>query len=159
MAETWVKNLAGEKALVDDADRDRWKLHGWTEADEPTDREFVWMEHADDGVTQPGLVPWGARDYWQGIGWEPSAPPEPVNPTRDPVLTDAGVRAAEQPPDGTVAEVTEWVGDDPARADAALGAEKRRDTPRTTLVDALARVGQSDVTQSSAAPAAPNREV
>jgi hypothetical protein len=46
-------------------------------------------------VTQPALIPWGARDYWQGIGFQPSPPAEPINPTRDPALTAA---AEEKPP-------------------------------------------------------------
>lgn len=41
-------------------------------------------------------------------------------------------------PDGTVPEVLEWVGDDQARASAALLAEQRRhDPPRKTLVEPL----------------------
>jgi hypothetical protein len=141
MADNWVKNLAGEKALIDVADSDRWSLHGWSEATEPGDRDFVWM--ASPEVGRPGLLPWGARDYWQGIGFRPSPPPEPVNPTRDPALTDAASGAAEVPPDGTVTQVAEWVGDDPVRARSALAAEERRDAPRTTLVDQLQRVGQN----------------
>jgi hypothetical protein len=94
VSEHWVRDLGGNKALVADADLDHWRMHGWTEAGEPTDRESVWW-HKDD-VDQPGLIAWGARAYWQGIGWMPGAPPAPVNPTRDPVLTDV----PEKPPAG-----------------------------------------------------------
>lgn len=89
----WIRNLTGEKAVIPAADRDRWKLHGWTEADEPVDGDFVWMEHPDDGIAKPGPIPWAARDYWLGVGWAPSAPPEPVNPALDPVLNDNAARA------------------------------------------------------------------
>lgn len=155
MTEMWLKNLAGEKALVGDvAERDRWAPHGWTVTGAPTDREFVYMRHPD--LSQPGLIPWGARAYWTGIGWQPSAPPEPVNPTKDPALADPA--AAEPPPDGTVDAVKQWVGDDRARAEAALVAEHQREAPRTTLVTALQQVGQGDTTQTSAAPAAPSTE-
>lgn len=149
MSDHWIQSSTG-KAVVDGSDeRDRFvRLHGWVDASEPADGDFVWMSHPDDGIANPGLVPWAARDYWQGIGWQPSAPPEPVNPAVDPVLTDT--RAAE-PPDGTVADVQAWVGDDPRRAEAALKAEQKRDTPRSTLVGALEQ-------QTSAAPAAPKNE-
>ena len=80
----WMRDIYGNRALV--TDRDRWIPRGWADADEPTDREFVWMEKED--LEQPALIPWGARDYWQGIGFVSSTPPEPVNPTKDPVLTD-----------------------------------------------------------------------
>lgn len=147
----WVSDQSGSKATIPAADRDHWKLHGWTASDEPADGDFVWMEHPDDGIARPGLVAYAARDYWQGIGWQPSAPPEPVNPTRDPALTDAGAVTAGQPPDGTVEDVKQWVGDDPRRAEAALKAEQKRDAPRSTLIGALEQ-------QTSAAPAAPKDE-
>ena len=40
-------------------------------------------------------------------------------------------------PDGSISDVLKWVGDDPARAAAALAAEYARDVPRSTLVDKL----------------------
>jgi hypothetical protein len=148
----WIKNLAGEKAQIDDADRELWGMHGWTVTVAPADRDFVWMRHPDLG--EPGNpIAWGAaREYWQKIGWEPGPPPAPVNPTRDPALTDA---AAEAPPDGSVAEVAEWVGTDTARAEQALAAELTRPKPRKSLVDDLNKVGQPE---DDAAPAAPNKE-
>lgn len=122
----WVCDVAGNKACVSAADRDRWTVHGWSETVPPVDGEFVWM--AKDDVTHPGLIPWAARDYWQGIGFEPAAPPEPVNPTRDPALTAAPASAAAVP-DGTAAN----------------------DSGRRSR-----RAGQSEHT--SAAPAAPKME-
>lgn len=41
------------------------------------------------------------------------------------------------PPEGSVARVLEWVGDDRAHAAAALAAELAKPDPRRTLIDAL----------------------
>lgn len=85
----WVQNPAGERALVTGADeRDRWAFHGWSPADEPGAdfRGFVWMTHPDVG--NPAPIAWEARAYWMGIGFQPSPPAEPVNPTKDPALVD-----------------------------------------------------------------------
>ena len=43
-------------------------------------------------------------------------------------------------PEGTVAEITEWVGDDPRRAKKALKEENKSDSPRSTLVEALEKL-------------------
>jgi len=93
MADIWVSNLAGEKALIAETDRDYWRMHGWSDTDEPGEdfRGFVWMTNPETG--HPAPIAWPARDYWMGRGFVPSAPDEPVNPTKDPVLT-----APEQPP-------------------------------------------------------------
>lgn len=152
----WIRDLGGNKALIPTTARDRWTVHGWSESLPPVDGEFVWMTHESDAVTNPALIPWGARAYWQGIGWSPSAPAEPVNPTRDPALSAATPGPAE-PPDGTKDDVLAWVGDDRQRAEQALEAEHRRDKPRTTLVDALGRVGQPQH-DSNAAMTAPSNE-
>jgi hypothetical protein len=40
-------------------------------------------------------------------------------------------------PDGSIAEVLDWVGDDPDRATLALEAELAKESPRSTLVDKL----------------------
>lgn len=84
----WIKNLAGEKAQIDDADREYWVgLHGWSETDEPDDnfRGPVWMTDPESGRAAP--IAWDAREYWLGRGRVPSPPDMPVNPTKDPVLT------------------------------------------------------------------------
>lgn len=88
----WVQNGAGQKAFLTGADaRDHWAFHGWSPTGEPGDdfRGFVWMTHPDVG--QPAPIAWEARAYWMGIGFEPSPPAEPVNPTKDPALTDVPV--------------------------------------------------------------------
>lgn len=91
----WVANLAGEKALITGVDeRDRWSLHGWSETTEPDDsfRGPVWLTDPESGRAAP--IAWDAREYWLGRGRVPSPPDEPVNPTRDPALTDV----PEEPP-------------------------------------------------------------
>lgn len=150
MADLWIRDIAGNKALIDDADRDTWTVRGWSPALAPVDGEFVWMAHPD--VEKPALQPWASRHYFQAVDWAPAPPEEPVDPTRDPVLTGAD----QTPPDGPVTTVTEWVGDDRRKAEAALAAELKRDKPRTTLVDALGQVGQPQ--DDTAAPAAPSKE-
>lgn len=150
MADLWIRDIAGNKALIDDADRDRWTVQGWAPALAPVDGEFVWM-HKDD-VELPARQPWASRHYFQAIGWQPGPPQTPVDPTRDPVLTGAD----QTPPDGPRDEVLAWVGDDRGKAEAALTAELGRDKPRTTLVDALGQVGQPQ--DETAATAAPNKE-
>ena len=83
----WMQDHAGNKALITGAEeRDRWIPHGWTDTDEPGDRDFVWLRHPDLGEPTNPIV-WAARDYWQGRDWVPGAPPEPVNPALDPALT------------------------------------------------------------------------
>lgn len=90
MAKTtyWMRDQLGRRAIVTSADeRDTWIPRGWVVADEPVDGEFVFMRHPD--IADTALIPWAAREYWQGRGFEPSAPPEPQDPTRDSVLVDA----------------------------------------------------------------------
>lgn len=52
----------------------------------------------------------------------------------DPTVYD---EAQDHVPDGSVAEVLGWVGDDPHRAVVALAAERERDSQRATLVGPL----------------------
>lgn len=47
------------------------------------------------------------------------------------------------PSDGTVSDVLDWVGDDPQRAEQALGIENGKDEPRKTLVAQLEKVKES----------------
>lgn len=54
--------------------------------------------------------------------------PESTKPPANPPTTDSGV------PKGTSKEILAWVGDDKARADAALAAEKQSDQPRKRLM-------------------------
>ena len=150
----WIKSPTGELAVLDDAEQLAiWtRVHGWSETTEPGPTDLVYMDNPDT-VAPPAPIAWGARGYWEGIGWRPSAPPQPVNPAVDPTLS-ASTAAA--PPDGKVDDVLAWVGGDRTRAEQALAAERERDKPRGTLVEALRRTGQPD---DSAAPTATNKEV
>lgn len=57
--------------------------------------------------------------------------PPVVNPT---AAADEGDLTV---PEGTIAEVLEWVGDDPLRAAAALAFEQEQSSPRSTLISQL----------------------
>lgn len=61
---------------------------------------------------------------------------------------DSGTNKAEPPAeldiDATAADVLDWVGDDPERADEALAKETAKDKPRTTLVKALEKIAAQD---------------
>lgn len=80
---------SGTKALVEDAaEYDRWtRVHGWAETAEPAGDERVWVRHAETGGRS--VLPHSAiGGYWAANGWAPSAPPEPVDRTKDPALAD-----------------------------------------------------------------------
>jgi hypothetical protein len=61
-----------------------------------------------------------------------------AEPASTPESGDGG--GEDQVPDGTIGDVTRWVGDDAVRAARALEVELQRDPPRTTLVTALAKL-------------------
>ncbi len=88
----WIVNPnGGAKALVEGAEeRDRWtRVHGWDEADEPVSGDMVHVTNADTGGQT--TLPWDTLAegaYWHGVGFAPSAPPEPVDVTKDPALRD-----------------------------------------------------------------------
>jgi hypothetical protein len=81
----------GAKALVEGAEeRNRWtQVQGWDEADEPVPGDMVWaFNEAAGGHTKLPHDTLGEGGYWHGVGWRPSAPPEPVDVTKDPALRD-----------------------------------------------------------------------
>lgn len=80
----WIADIEGRKATVDDFVD--WRPHGWVETTEPAGEEFVWLEHEETHGKQ--LFPAAVVDQWSALGWKPSAPPSPVDLTRDPNLTD-----------------------------------------------------------------------
>jgi hypothetical protein len=83
----WLTDTSGAKALVEGADeRDRWRPHGWAETDAPVAGDLVWLQHDVHGGRQ--LFAAAAAEQWAGLGWRPSAPPEPVDLTKDPQLVD-----------------------------------------------------------------------
>lgn len=75
----WIADVDGAKALVaGSAERDRWtRVNGWTETGEPEGLEFVWLRNGQHG----GRAKFAAQavPLWEGLGWKPSPPPEPVN--------------------------------------------------------------------------------
>jgi hypothetical protein len=62
----------------------------------------------------------------------------------DEVLGAEPAAAGDGVPDGTAAEVLEWVGDDHDKAAQALEAEQAREKPRSTLVGALEKLTAKD---------------
>lgn len=81
MAKTkyWLADGYGGKALVEGADeRDRWLPLGWSESSEPQPGERVWLRHEEHGGR--ALFPAESVELWRQKGWQPSDPPEPINP-------------------------------------------------------------------------------
>ncbi len=92
--EYWITDADGAKALVVGADeRDRWRVHGWTEAGAPAGLDRVWLQHEETGGRQ--LFAAEAAPTWSALGWHPAAPPEPVDLTRDPQFVDQPAVPAE----------------------------------------------------------------
>ena len=144
----WMRTPDGASAFITgDDERDRWIPHGLIETapPQPGPGVFVWCEHEVHGGR--AKFPADVVEEWAAKGWHPSPPEEPVDLTRDPVLSD--VPAGVDVPEGTVAEVLDFVGDDPAKAREALAAEKQRDKPRATLTDALTRVAEPTTQQAA----------
>jgi hypothetical protein len=84
----WISDPTdGTKALVEGADqRDQWiQVHGWSEADEPTGQEFVWVANENPDLG-PARLNWQAAQdpAWAARGWAPGAPAEPVNTALPP---------------------------------------------------------------------------
>lgn len=82
------------------------------------------------------------------VGGEPPAAPQPADPsaTADGPAGDSDEPAepGEEPPvDGTIDTLMTWVGNDPARAEAALAAEQAKDNPRVTAVKHLTAIAEA----------------
>lgn len=96
----WVADPnGGALALVEGVEeRNRWtQIQGWSEASEPVSGDMVWAHNAEtDGRTKLPADSLAEGGYWRGVGFVPSAPPEPVDITKDPALRDqpAPARAA-----------------------------------------------------------------
>lgn len=81
----WITTANGVYAQVAGAEeRDRWTPRGWEQADEPGPTDFVYMRK--EGLEQPAQFAYGAAETWQAMGWEFTAPPEPVDVTKDPAV-------------------------------------------------------------------------
>jgi hypothetical protein len=82
------------------------------------------------------------------VDGEPPAPPAPVVPQTEDSGggngPDDGDPAGEPPVDGTIDNLMTWVGDDPARARAALAAEQAKDNPRSTAVKRLTAIADTE---------------
>jgi hypothetical protein len=109
----WIADAAGNHAVVAGATaRDEWtKVHGWAESAEPGPQDQVWVTNGDG--LRGGRLPYAALQdsHWAGLGFVPDAPPEPVNLTKDPALTDQPAKAApvaepEKPTTKTAAPAT-----------------------------------------------------
>ena len=86
----WITDPnGGAKALVEGAEeRDRWvHIQGWSESGEPVSGDMVWAFNPNTGG-RAKLPHDPLADYWKGVGFVPSAPPEPVDLTKDPALRD-----------------------------------------------------------------------
>lgn len=82
----------------------------------------------DDHPTTRGLRPW-------------ARPAAAAAAAKDaPGREGMGFGNGEAVPSGSVDDVLKWVGEDTARAAAALAAEEQRDHPRSTLVSALRKL-------------------
>lgn len=86
MAEKWMTDGYGAKAFVAADEVDTWKPRGWSEADEPSGTDRVWMRHSEHGGR--AQFPAAALESWQALGWRPSDPPAPYDVTKDPQLVD-----------------------------------------------------------------------
>jgi hypothetical protein len=88
----WIADPnGGAKALVEGVEeRNRWtQVQGWAETDEPAAGEQVWVYNAEtDGRTKLPFEVTGEGSYWRNVGFEWSAPAEPVDLTKDPALRD-----------------------------------------------------------------------
>jgi hypothetical protein len=109
----WIADVEGVKAVVEGADaRDLWtRVRGWTATTEPAPGDRVWLRNETHDGRQVFAA--AAAPHWAGLGWVPSDPPEPIDPTKDPLLVD-------QPP--VVAPVVEP--EKPVKSRAASGADK-----------------------------------
>lgn len=85
----WLIDAQGTYARVAENKVDDWKPLGWDVADEPaydSAEVMVWLQHEITGGRQRFAAP--VVPQWQALGWHPTAPPAPVDLTRDPQLTD-----------------------------------------------------------------------
>lgn len=73
----WIADAEGVKARVTSAGaRDHWvRVKGWTEADEPTGQEFVWVRNEAPDHNGKGVMNHEALLLAGGRGWVASGPP------------------------------------------------------------------------------------
>jgi hypothetical protein len=92
MNKYWIADPnGGALAVVEGVEaRNTWtQVQGWTEADEPVSGSVVWAYNEDaEGHAKLPHDSLKEGGYWHGVGWRPSAPPAPVDVTKDPALRD-----------------------------------------------------------------------
>lgn len=119
----WIADPnTGAKALVEGAEeRNLWTLqHGWSESDEPAAEDQVWVHNSEtDGRSTLPFGAVGEGSYWRGVGFSPSAPPEPVDLTKDPARRD-------QPKSATKATSAAKT-DESTTTKVAAGADKNKE--------------------------------
>ncbi len=89
----WLSDAEGTKTAVEGVDRrDELVQAGWSETDEATGDEFVWVRHP--GITGGARIPAASLEAWQIRGWE-------IGSTAAPALEEelAVVPPAETKPD------------------------------------------------------------
>jgi hypothetical protein len=99
----WIADSEGVKALVVGADAHNYWTAGrrWTDTTEPAGQDWMWLQHNETGGRQK--FPAEAAPLWEGRGWLPSDPPEPVNlatahwPTATPVPATPTPAPADKP--------------------------------------------------------------
>lgn len=80
----WIVDIDGNKAQVLNADQ--WSPRGWKSTSAPKSGDKVWLQQKQTGGKQ--LFDKDVVEVWAALGWKPSAPPEPVDLTKDNKLTD-----------------------------------------------------------------------
>lgn len=115
----WITTTNGIHGQVEGTEeRDRWTPRGWQVVEEPSATDFVYLRNPETG----GIAPfaYGSVDTWQQMGWEFSAPPEPVDVTKDPAVFAQDQQRAK--PAKKAAEAKDNT--PPAESKPAAGADK-----------------------------------
>lgn len=68
--------------------------------------------------------------------------------------SDSEQTRSNEPPKGTSEEVVAWVGNDPSKARKALAAERKDESPRTSVIEPLQRIVDEDKKSRAAKKAA-----
>lgn len=121
--------------------------------DAELDMYAYWMDSVNTAGTnianEKGYKAWAMEQYFVQTGWreitiwDMNEPDPKTKITKQHYVNSNGTRTAvEDVPQGTVAEVLAWVGDDPVRAETAFAAETQPEVGRnrTTLLDGINKV-------------------
>jgi hypothetical protein len=91
---TFLVDSDGVYASVPAGEVDTYIPLGWATAGEPSGDAFVWLEHETTGGK--ARFPLAVLPQWQVLGWQPGAPPKPVDTLRDPQLVASDAVDASQ---------------------------------------------------------------